>query len=395
MVQWRLAYDVFPALSRSKTKMTFNGELYTIATDPKGYRDQDVVVKNAIAVLQKDHAVFLELATGFGKTACSTYLTAHLKLKTLVLCHVSAVGHVQWPEEFRRFTNAKVQVVKGQTLDPTADVYVMGVQKAANMPKEVFADIGLVIYDEAHIATPTACAKVLLNIHPKYLIGLSASPTDRDDHMHKMLYVYFGPRKGFIQRAEVKSFTVVKYKTSYVPDIGYQVFRGKTTLDWNRVINSLSDSVERQREIGDIAIRHPEHRIMILSNRINQCTGIHEYLLSKDIDSELLIGSRNMYRKDCRVLCTSIKKAGVGFNDPTLTMLILAADCKSVKQYEGRIRTVNNLIYDIVDDFRTFETHWRLREAWYIQRGATIKYEGEDGETLHGSTDTVERESFL
>jgi hypothetical protein len=68
-----------------------------------------------------------------------------------------------------------------------------------------------------------------------------------------------------------------------------------------------------------------------------------------------------------------MKKAGVGFNDPTLTMLILATDRQDVIQFEGRIRTTNNIIYDLVDDYKTLETHWEKRAAWYERRGAVIE----------------------
>ena len=43
----------------------------------------------------------------------------------------------------------------------------------------------------------------------------------------------------------------------------------------------------------------------------------------------------------------------------------------------GRIRTSDNTIYDIVDDFVTLERHWKMREKWYDQRGATVVTGGE------------------
>jgi len=59
-------------------------------------------------------------------------------------------------------------------------------------------------------------------------------------------------------------------------------------------------------------------------------------------------------------------------DDPSLTMLIVAADMKNVKQCEGRIRTKDNIVYDVVDNYRTLETHWSIREKWYLKRGAVI-----------------------
>jgi len=381
--QWRLIYDKFPDTGFSFTSGSFTTSLYTKQTDPKKYRDQDIMMTEALSKLKENHYVFLELATGYGKTACATYITSHFRLKTLILCHLSTVGHEQWPKEIEKFTTGfKVQVVKGKTLDPTADIYIMGVLKASGMSKEVFKDIGLVIYDEAHIATPTACTKSLLKIHPRYIVGLSATPTDRDDGMQKLLYLYFGPRKEFIKRTEVKDFTVIKYKTKYKPKLEYTMVRGRMTINWNEVMNSMSANVDRQREIAQLAIRHPEHRILILSNRQDQCRGVHSILTESGEDSALLIGATKKWDKSCRILVAGMKKAGVGFDDSTLTMLIIASDVKSVKQYEGRIRTTNNLIYDMVDNFSTFERHWsEEREPWYRRRGATIVYENGDEDT--------------
>lgn len=369
---WIKVYKEFPARDLPRISSTFKGSLLTKVTDPKGYRDQDVAMARALKTLREKRSVFLNLPTGFGKTACSTYLTTSLGYKTLVLCHLSTVGHEQWPSEYGKFTDCIVQVVKGKELDPKADVYIMGVLKADSMPSSVFKDIGVIIYDEAHIATVTACTKVFLKVRPMYLIGLSATPEDRSDGLHKLFEPFFGPPEEWIKREEIKEFTVIKYKTSYKPKIEYITVQGRSTINWNTVINSLANNPERQKEIGDLALEHPNERIMILSNRKEECEGIHKYLLGKGEDSEILIGTKKKWKKDCRVLVAGMKKAGVGFNDPTLTMLIIATDSKNVKQYEGRIRTNNNIIYDVVDNYSSFESHWRIRESWYLERGGTI-----------------------
>ena len=80
------------------------------------------------------------------------------------------------------------------------------------------------------------------------------------------------------------------------------------------------------------------------------------------------------YDSTAKIIIGQIKKCGTGFNDPELNMLILATDCKDVRQREGRIRQVGGIIYDFVDDMKTFENHWKLREEWYLQRGAHVVY---------------------
>ncbi len=376
--QWETLWDEFPS-SRNKypkTKVKFNGTLYTKETDPKGRgRDQDVVFKEAVSRLKDKHSCFIGAFTGFGKSAMGIALAAYFKLKTAVICHSDIIKE-QWKEEFERFTNAKVQIVKGKKpLDPTADVYIMGIQKSSTMPREWLEKMGFVIVDEAHICTEKAFTNSLLRFQPLYIVGFSATP-DRNDGLHKLLYMYFGPLNDFICRSETKNFTVTKYVTQYKPEINYRMVKGEMTLDWNKVMSSLAENEDRQTEIVQIAIKHPKEKIIILSSLTVQSRGIYDKLVAAKESVELLIGTKKKWDKTKRILVAGTKKGGVGLNDPFLTMLILASSTKDVRQFEGRIRTTDNLIYDVVDDNRTLEKHWELREDWYEERGATIVYEG-------------------
>jgi hypothetical protein len=393
---WREFIDEFPDYHEG-THLPLNKgvkctkEMYTIETDPKGYRDQDVVVMEAYEKLIVDHTVFISASPGFGKTSCANYLGCKLGLKILVMCHLDKVNK-QWVKEFEEHSTAKVQLIKGKAkFDPDADVYVIGVLKAANMDPQDFANagIGTVIFDEAHVATITAFSSSLLKICPKYVIGLSATP-ERGDGMQKLLSMYFGPKKGYISRQEVKDFVVYKMETNYRPEIRYKVVYGSSILDWTTVLNSIAYNKNRQRDIAEIALSHPEHRIMILSDRIEECVGIYNYLVDAlvkklgylpiDVSADLGIYLMDESNKKDKIekiqqyqtLIAGRKRAGIGFDDPTRTMLVLGTDCKDVRQNEGRIRTTNNIVYDVVDNYSTLESHWEQRAAWYEKRGASI-----------------------
>jgi len=375
---WRNFIEVFPDFEYPKTNVKCKKQLYTLETDPKGYRDQNVVAKEAIERLKEEHCVFIAASPGYGKTSTCNYLAAHFKLKTAVLSHLDTIN-TQWEEEFKNFSNAKVQRVKGKVaIDPTADVYIFGVQKAATMKREDLAHIGLVIFDEAHIATITAFTKSLLRFQPKYVIALSATPK-RADGMHKLLTMYFGPMTNFIERREVKEFTVYKVESPYKPKIEYVMVKGRLTPDWNTITNSIAYNTDRQDYIVNLCITHKNHRILVLSDRQEQSTAIYEKLIEKGEKTQLLIGAGKVKKitneaDKARIIVGGTKKVGTGFDDPTLTMLILASDCKNVEQWEGRIRTTKNLIFDIVDNYKTYESHWKkFRMPWYTLRGAEIK----------------------
>lgn len=405
---WSLFYNKFPRykyplVSFEKCSIV----LHNSATDEKK-RDQDVVVAKALDILRKKHTCFLALHTGYGKTTCGIYFIHELKLKTMILCHLTEVNK-QWIQSIEKWTDAKVQHVKGSKLDPKADVYVMGIRKASSFKMSDFVDIGFVIVDEAHISTTKCFTDTLLKFRCKYLLGLSATPT-REDGLHCLFKPYFGPRKEYILRHEVKNFTVVKYSTPFVPTVEYNFYLGETHVDWTKLISSLAMNKERQLLICDIVRRHPDRTIMILSDRVQLCDDLYEMLIDSGETVDRLYGtikdiSINELKRRCkakgvkgyskmkkdelknalgmpkarfsgRVLIAGTKKAGVGFDDPRLNMLILATDAKNVAQFEGRIRKSNNIIYDIVDKYNTLERHWGMRKKWWIKRGATIVYEG-------------------
>lgn len=393
---WRdfLDADEFPEMEHfTRTKVVCRSTLYTLETDPKGTRDQNVVFDEAVARLEAEHTVFIAAFTSFGKTTCGTHFASHFKLKTAVLSHLSVINK-QWEEEFLKNTTAKVQIVQGKKgLDPSADVYIIGVQKAASLTREALSDIGLVIFDEAHIATITAFSKSLLRFQPKYVVGFSATPR-RADGMHKLLAMYFGSPKDFIVREEVKNFTVFKVQTEFKPDVRYVMVKGVMVPDWNHIVNSIEYNEDRQKFIASLVLKHPEHRILILSSRQDQSRGIRDKLVAAGEEVRLIIGdaragtpkaegapkTKRTKKKISsvpetipRVTVAGTKKAGTGFNDATLTMAIMASDCKNIAQWEGRIRTSDNVIYDLVDDYSTFENHWKIRMAWYLKRGATIE----------------------
>jgi superfamily II DNA or RNA helicase len=389
---WPKFLEKQPKRKYPKTKVECTKQLFTKETDPKKSRDQNAVFEEALEKLNSTGTVFLALHTGFGKTSMGNYFTGYLKLKTAVLCHLDEVRN-QWVDEFAEFSTAKVQNVKGsqQSLDPDADVYIMGILATNKRSREELRHIGLVVIDESHIATVTAFSKTLLKFQPSKLIGLSATPT-RPDGLGKLLEIYFGPSSNFVIRKEVKPFTVYKVLTPFVPKIEYILVKGQQSLNYAKAINSIAYCEERQQMVVDMIMeRHPprtKDRIMVLSDRNQECINIHQLLIDHgEVNPKLLIGSEKKTstsesRYDYRVIVAGVKKGGVGFNDPTLNVLFLLHDCKDVTQYEGRIRTLNCTIYVFVDDYRMFENHWKLQAKWFLERGAEIKIINYRTETL-------------
>lgn len=377
---WDEIYEEFPNPISSRTtptkKLVCKKVLYTKETDPKGLgRDQDIVFKEAMARLKSHHTVFLSLPTGFGKTGMGNYIGCKLQHKILVTCLSDTVAD-QWVDEFKQFSNAKVQRVEGKKgLDPDVDVYVIGTIKASSMDSAYFRCIGTVIFDEAHIATIRAFTSLMFKIRPQYLIGMTATPK-RSDGMQTLFYPFFGGKSHFIYRFLKKDFVVRKVLTNFEPVIDYQIVYGRCTVKWATVISSIATNPNRIKFVINMITKEaPGHRVLVLSDRKDECRAIYEGLQKQGLSVGLLIENIKKYPEECNVLVAGMKKAGVGFNDPTLTKLFLMTDVKDVIQFEGRIRTNNNLIIDFVDNYTTFHKHFLIREKWYRKRGASIEIE--------------------
>lgn len=371
---WNTFYETFPFIQKTKVRCKFLTKLYTPETDPKNRnRDQQKVYGEIISILKEKHSCFANLPTGYGKTTLGVKVAIDTNGKTLCLCHSDVVKR-QWVDTFHRHTNGKATIVKGDKLKDGYDFYVIGIRKMANMSRNAFSDITLVIIDESHIATKTAFSKALFKVQPTYLLGLSATP-DRPDKLHKCFPVFFGET---VMRKEVKDFIVVKYKTHHRLNAYFRQIRYDMRLDWTKMMTEISNNVHRIHDITQLACSHKQHKIMILSNRVAQSHGIYNGIFNNENECALLVGRTRTYDVNIRCLVAGVKKAGVGFDDPTRTMLIMASDCKDVRQYEGRIRNTNNVIYDVVDSdapgYKTLENHWNKRRRWYLSRGGTIQY---------------------
>ena len=374
-----------------RTKVKCLKEPFTTKTDPKGYRDQNVVVEEAWDILKNDRVVFLALATGFGKTSLGNYFCGKTKFKTLVLCHMDEVN-AQWVQEFEKFSTAKVQFLKGvssgpgkkgKKFDPEADVYVGGIKKVSGMDRSMLAGIGLVILDEAHISTITAFSSALLRVRPKYVIALSATPK-RSDGMEKLFKMYFGPSNNYILRRETKDFVVRKVVTGFKPKLKYQIFKGRATPNWTILTNSISEHTP----VHDFVVeslspggRHENEVAIVMSKRVEECEAIYERLrkILPEGEVELFVGKTDAATKarikarKYRILVGSSQKCGTGYDDDRIFLGFLLSDHRNVEQYEGRLRTTNCTIYDFVSDYKTLENHWKLREKWFRTKGATIE----------------------
>lgn len=327
----------------------------------KKLREEQVEYVNQILHgLFSKGAAILSLATGMGKTFSGLFIAAKLGLRTCVLVHRQILQD-QWIEAIRDNTSATV----GKKLQDGHDITVCTWQSVCRHDAGKWAGIGLVIADEAHRICTEQYLKALHRFHPRYLLGLTATPDYA--YLKKGMEVFFGMT--VCKKQMNRNFTVTKITTEFQP-------RYKTTvtgkLDWNTVLTSLSENKARNALIRDIVLKNPERHWLIVCKRVEHCKTLQS-LLSPHLETTLMAGK--WANKAGRVIIGTVSKIGEGFDCPRLNAVVFAADLVRVEQVAGRVfRTldVDPLIYDIVDKNSVLEKHWLERRKWYISRGGKI-----------------------
>ena len=206
-----------------------------------------------------------------------------------------------------------------------SDFYIINAQNVEKMGRDFFNDIGLVIVDEAHLIMAERLSKSLQYVHPRYLIGLTATPY-RPDGLNLLLDFYFGPDK--IIRKLFRDHLVYKVDTGFKPPIEYTT---NNKVNWGALLDTQANNEERNNQEFD---------------------------------------------KNARILIGTNSKVGTGFDHKKLDALLLAADVEEYFiQYLGRVfRTQDGipLIIDLIDKNNILNKHWLTRKGVYKEHGGTI-----------------------
>jgi superfamily II DNA or RNA helicase len=357
-----LSYTIIPDKSEyMPIQTTFKGTLRQGQKEVKG---------DAIKQLNQTGSVKLALHVGFGKTSLAIYLSTKIGLKTVILCHRLELIR-QFEESLKDFTNGcKYQVLQSnKKVDKTCDYYIIN---PLNVPKFgwIFQDVGLVIVDEIHLIATKSLIKSLSYFTPKYLIGLSATPT-RPDGMDKLLDFYFGEFCIHKKLFRPHDYYVLHTKLKPV------VERTESgDINWNSVINWQTTCEERNNIILNVVNQFKDRNILILCKRLEQIQYLYSKL--KDIDSvDYVDGEKLTFDKSVRILCATAQKCGVGFSFNKLDMLIVAVDFEEYFiQYLGRIMRTEEgrpLVVDLVDEYPTLKNHHKTRKTVSIESGGDYK----------------------
>jgi superfamily II DNA or RNA helicase len=342
--------------------LKFEGEL----------RDEQKIIKSeAMEYIEKTGSIIISLYTGGGKTAAAINIAVrNIKLKTLIIVN-KIVLIKQWEESILKFCpEAIVQKLTPKSTMKDADFYIMNAMNIEKMGKSFFKCVGLCIVDECHLIVAETLVKSFKYIYPRYLIGLSATPY-RNDGLNELLDFYFGKNK--IVREMNRKHIVYKVSTGIVIP-NEKTEQGR--VNWGAVLKYQSESVERNELIIKIIKHFDDRNFLILCKRVEQANYIFKQLQKHGESVDNLIGSKQIFDKDVRILVGIHQKISVGFDHPKLDTLLLATDLDAYFiQSLGRIFRKQDtvpMVFDLVDSNGILIKHYKNREGVYKEVGGNI-----------------------
>ena len=343
-------------------KCKFKGKL----RDP-----QTVVKKEAIACLNKRGSTMISAYCGFGKTILAVNIAMSIKFRTLIIVN-KIVLMKQWEESILRFSpNAVVRRLTAKSPQKPADFYIMNAQNVSKKGRDFFADVGLVIVDEAHMIMAETLSRSMQYVYPRYMIGLTATPY-RPDGLDILLQFYFGRHK--IIRKLHRKHIVYKVDTGFIPKVE-RTIQGR--VNWGSILDQQANNEHRNELIVRIIKQYSERNFLVLVKRISQGEYLINRLKEEGVSVTNLIGSNQEFEMSARVLIGTCQKVGTGFDHPKLDTLILAADVQEYFiQYLGRIFRVQDsdpVVFDLVDNNSILRKHYSTRERVYREHGGIVR----------------------
>jgi superfamily II DNA or RNA helicase len=361
------------ALTKVKNKRPTRESLLPAETSFEGVLrpEQKEVRKEAIKQLSSSGSILLSMYCGFGKSATSMKIACDIGLKTLIIVN-KIILIKQWEEGINIFCpSASVQKITTKSKKEDCDFYIINAQNVEKMGKFFFSDIGTVIVDEAHLIMAETLSRCLQFIHPRYLIGLTATPY-RVDGLNLLLDFYFGKYK--IIRTLFREHIAYKVCTGFKPTVE-RAINGR--VNWSSVLESQANDIDRNELIIKILKHYSERNFLVLTKRVAQGEFLVKRLIEEGEDVTSLFGSNQEYNITSRILVGTNSKCGTGFDHSKLDALLLACDLEQYfVQYLGRVfrtKDVKPIIFDLVDDYSLLSKHFNTRRKIYQDLGGEVQ----------------------
>jgi superfamily II DNA or RNA helicase len=325
------------------------GEPLSIAFAGSLRRDQ----QGAITAMLAHDAGVLCAPTAFGKTVVAAAIIARRGVNTLILVHRTELLR-QWQERLQAFLSAGkelVGTVGGGKAKPTGriDIAVMQSLSRRGEVDPMVEGYGQIIVDECHHLGAVSFDAILRRAKAKYVLGLTATPIRRDGQQ-PIIFMQCGPTRHTVVRPEgaPKDLEVTPRLWAQAidasPDIGIQEVFRRLATDVART-EAIAEEVQRSFEAGRkllVLTERTEHLGALataLEGRIPPPFVLHGRMSPKQ-RAALTAALDDLPPEAPRVLLSTGKLVGEGFDHPALDTLVLAMPISwkgTLQQYAGRL----------------------------------------------------------
>jgi superfamily II DNA or RNA helicase len=351
---------------------------------------QEAVVNSMLK--PEPHDGIIALHTGGGKTVCGLFIASQIRMPTLVIVHNTFLRD-QWEERVKTFLpNARIGRIQGDKCEvENKDVIIAMLQTISmkDIPLETFKPIGLVIVDECHHIASEVFVQALPRVTSKYMLGLSATPTRKDNLMFA-IHWFLGPllyNSDTGDKMDVDIHVEVYEYKNEDPVFNEIIYNHQGVMFTTLMINKLTECVNRTQwlsgMIADIMEESENRQMLVLTDRVQHTKDLLEALepvwkekaciLSQAVSAD----KRAEFCKTKSILIATYAMCKEGFDVPTLNTLLMATPRPDVDQIIGRIlrveksaRKIEPLIIDVVDP--QFRRQFQVRNGLYKKRAYTL-----------------------
>ena len=343
--------------------------------------------ETALAELLHHEIGVLCAPTAFGKTVLAASLIAQRGVNTLVLVHRTELLQ-QWQQRLETFLKTDkgdigVLGAGKKKLSGKIDIAVVQSLSRGGDVNPVVENYGQIIVDECHHLGASSFELLLKRVKAKYVLGLTATPFRRDG-LQPIIFMQCGPirYKASSPQSAPHDLSVNVYtletKFDLPPEAGIQDVLGHLADDQTRiaiVVEKIISAYSKGRKILVLTER-TEHLMLIhhaLVNNVPELFLLHGRM-SKKQRTELVTSLNALSDEKPRVLLSTGKLVGEGFDHPALDTLVLAMPISwrgNLQQYAGRLHREHALktnvqIIDFIDATNpTLLKMWNKRKTGY------------------------------
>ncbi|EFF5411768.1 DEAD/DEAH box helicase family protein [Escherichia coli] len=354
--------------------------------------------EEAVSALLRYDTGVLCAPTAFGKTVTAAAVIARRKVNTLILVHRTELLK-QWQERLAVFLQAgdSIGIIGGGKHKPCGNIDIAVVQSISRHGEvePLVRNYGQIIVDECHHIGAVSFSAILKETNARYLLGLTATPIRRDG-LHPVIFMYCGAIRHTAARPKeslhnLEVLTRSRFTSGHLPsDARIQDIFREIALDHDRTVAIAEEAMKAFGQGRKVLVltERTDHLDDIASvmNTLKLSPFVLHSRLSKKKPTMLISGLNALPPDSPRILLSTGRLIGEGFDHPPLDTLILAMPVSwkgTLQQYAGRLHREHTgksdvRIIDFVDTaYPVLLRMWDKRQRGYKAMGYRIVADGE------------------